>query len=485
MNFPIKVPFLDPHGFFVDHQGRLADRPAALASPDSAVDLRAAFSVLQYGAIIPPLSPYRDISRLLPGYEYRSVREFQPRPLEPVQSGSSASLEQQVEVLLETLDQILLDQTREITKPVVLFSGGVDSSLIAARLKHLGFDQTLLVNYAFGPLDPESQLAEKIAATLGLRMLRVEANPDLCACLEDPGAVFPQPFGDASAVPTWDLSRAVLEILGSNPAVIFDGTGADGAFGLPVQVRRWQKVFGLPYPLRQAGSLAYREVLWKAASRLEYPARVLHRSLLPPFSAVLARAALSGMLYTQPEMYDFDRAYRHWVSGWSGDDLVANCVAGDLALVCANIFAQKDLPILEAAGHTVRLPFLEEKMLSLALLISSAGSQTEKKAAVKAALARHLPPEWVYRPKSGFSDPRGQVFHQPRFLEYLAAAAEPSGPLAPILNRANIQRLIGHLARGKNLPFQTSLCLWSIVFTDRWYRTVIPAARLNRDGSNE
>jgi hypothetical protein len=83
----------------------------------------------------------------------------------------------------------------------------------------------------------------------------------------------------------------------------------------------------------------------------------------------------------------------------------------------------------------------------------------------------------VYRPKSGFVDPKAEaVFVSAEFLDYLRASAEPSGPISNFLEMGPLLKSCDLLARKKRLPRQTLTVLWAIVFMDRWYRTALPAS---------
>src|SRR5690606_36948646 len=139
-----------------------------------------------------------------------------------------------------------------------------DSGLIAARLKAMGL-RPLLLNYSFGPEDPESRLAEAMAAHLGLPFERVGV-PDrgLCDCLAEPGRTHPLPIGDSSTVPTSEFSVAVTRRLGE-PRLLLDGTGADGGFGMAARIRLWQALFRVPRAIRSALGTAYPLAdLWKS-----------------------------------------------------------------------------------------------------------------------------------------------------------------------------------------------------------------------------
>ena len=107
----------------------------------------------------------------------------------------------------------------------------------------------------------------------------------------------------------------------------------------------------------------------------------------------------------------------------------------------------------------------------MALCSSSHWQMEEPKAPLKQSLSRSIPRNMVYRPKSGFVDPKGEVFFSAEFIEYLRSAAGPTSPIAHMLERKPLLKACDLLAQKKELPPQTLNFLWAVVFTDRWYRT--------------
>jgi asparagine synthase (glutamine-hydrolysing) len=346
----------------------------------------------------------------------------------------------------------------------------VDSGLVAARAKALGKSHTVLVNYSFGPDDSESRHAEAMALTLGVRFERIEAGiEEHTTCLESPGRVYPFPFGDHSTVPTSALARTMVARI-ERGSVLLDGTGADGAFGMAAKVANWERVFRIPAVLRGlAGSLHSR--VWTIHNPIELWTRLMRRSSRMPFlSAVLAQNALAGIAYDDAYAREVHSMLGAWVGNWAGAEKARRVAAGDLAMTCANTFAQKARPIFDAAGLDVQYPFLLEHAVAMGLA-STGWNLDQPKAPLKRALARHVPREMVYRPKAGFVDAGGAVFHHRRFIEYLVDAAE-CGPISEALCRKPIMQAVALLAKRQRLPAQTLNLLWSITFLDRWLKTV-------------
>ncbi len=208
-----EIPPCDTRGRYIDDTGRMASTPNGLADANSRIDDEAVFSVLQFGAIIPPLSPWRHVHRFIPGFRYCGTKIECPVELPQKGHISSLNAEQQADEVERRLDTILKTYIGDQEDPVLLFSGGVDSGIIASRLAALGYRDSLLLNFSFGDNDPESKLAEAMANHLGLKFERVLGKRLPCNVLNNPGKIYPMPFGDHSTVPTSDLAYSVVEYL--------------------------------------------------------------------------------------------------------------------------------------------------------------------------------------------------------------------------------------------------------------------------------
>lgn len=472
-----EIPPCSVHGCYYNDSGRVAATPANLANSESQIDEEAVFSLLQFGAIIPPLSPWKNVRRILPGLTYRGYESDSTGTLGIDSEAPLQDVEKQADRIEGLLDSILKQCVGEKNNPILLFSGGVDSGLIACRLASLGFKDTLLLNYSFHADDPESVMAESMAKELGLKFERVLCEKQPCACLENPGIVYPQPFGDHSTPYMSELAIYLIERFPNENRLVIDGTGADGAFGMHAKVAAWAALGRIPPLLSSLASIIYAKGMWHRTGSREYVTRILRRSrTMPLLSAVVSQNPLAGVFYKDSCSENVYSKLEDWISGWAGKSSACQAVAADLALTCANIFAQKGLSILEAAGHTVVYPFLEKKAVSMALSSITRWNMEEPKAPLKKSLSRYVPRDMVYRQKSGFVDPVGEVFFDERFIHYLSSSCDSSGPIAHLLERKSILKACRYLMSGKDLPAQTRNLLWAVVFADRWYRTVPKSA---------
>jgi asparagine synthase (glutamine-hydrolysing) len=94
-------------------------------------------------------------------------------------------------------------------------------------------------------------------------------------------------------------------------------------------------------------------------------------------------------------------------------------------------------------------------------------SQGESKAVLKRLLARDVPPEMVYRPKSGFNPPISAAFRAGRLRDALEEAVSPQSPLASCLVRPTLQAMARRAAQGE-LPHRVYNFLWTVVCVTQW-----------------
>ena len=459
---------------FHDLRNRTSESSTDLAGDSPQVCDDAVASVLQFGACVPPMSPWTGVSRFAPGYRYRGTQRIGVAPMYTQPELASLNPSQQADCIEGLLDSILQETLTE-NAPVLLFSGGVDSGLIAARLAALGRDDSVLVNYSFGSEDREADLARRMAKTLGLTYLQVEATRNPCDVLQSPGKIYPMPFGDHSVVPTSDLAHSVVDLLGSGNHLIIDGTGADAGFGLLAKVDRWRSVYRVPRSVRGVADRIYKRTYWlrpgEVESRLKILSRAAQYALAP---ASIAQNGLAGSHFGSSRVQEkLEFALLDWISGTASENSRVQAVASDFALVCAGIVAQKAQPIFQAAGYQVLYPFLHPKIVGPVLSAVPSWQITIAKEALKIALTRAVPRRMVYRPKSGFVDPSGSMYYSEWFISYLEDACSAQSRVSSSLNVSRINEAVRALKSGKELPVQTRKLLWAAVFTDRWYRTAV------------
>jgi asparagine synthetase B (glutamine-hydrolysing) len=390
----------------------------------------------------------------------------------------SPDLEQQISIVVATLDRCLIEHCagRPVT---ILFSGGVDSGLLAARASALGLKNVTLVNYCFGADDPESLLAERMARHLGMKFVRIvddASGSDVADVLQHAGRYYRTLFGDHSVAPTCAMIRAIIPRCEAG-GVVLEGSGADSGFGEFDRAMQWQRVYALPSWGRKLGAMAYRTTrAWGRESKLEYYLRILRRAdqLPHPFAAV-AENALPGIAYhpSKDVVGTIERHLLEWLPHLSPPDPRLQLAAFDLSLGCASITAQKSLSLFDGTSLGVVYPYLLPEMIDLAFSsVDWPGSGTEAKRVLKAALAKQVPAEMVYRAKSGFVASMPDKFEHKAFLAAFDKLLEARSPMSRFLDRKFLLDVRPKLATKQKLPTQTEYFIWCAVFGNEWIEQV-------------
>lgn len=465
---------------FSQDQMQLSNDLRLLSQPPTTTDEKGLFSLLTYGTMLPPSTIFCEVKRLLPGYKHRIELDDLTIESAVMQNWSKdgdnvgiPKLKEQVKIVGQAIDQALIESCNDRV-PIILFSGGVDSGVLAARTAALGWKDTTLVNYSFGQGDSESLHAEKMAQKLGLRFVRIEAREEFSLdALARAGELYRAPFGDHSSEPTYDLTKGVIDLFSSD-ATIIDGTGGDGAFGLFNSAANWKKIYRTPSLIRNLAAFVYQtDKSWRQHSKVGHYLGVMRRSsFLPSLAASIAQNPLNGIAYhfDNRVINEVNEALISWISSISITQDPAELIPlTDIAVVCVNIFAQKDKSIFEEAGFQIAYPFLDNRVIDLALQRCRFWpNAANPKYLLKRLLANAVPEEMVYRPKSGFYLKVEDAMTNQLFLEELDGLLSSKLPFIDYLDQKFLHRIHEELIKGGRLSSQVYNFLWVVVLINRW-----------------
>lgn len=389
------------------------------------IDPEALRTYLEVGYVPAPLSFHRHIRKLLPGHyvlvngrSLRQLRYWDFRAIKP-DSGLAARPESQ---LVDELDALIKESVRDrlmADVPLGAFlSGGVDSALVVAGMRHAGVahPKTFTIAFREKAFD-EGPAAARIARHFEVDHVSETLNVNsLLNLLPTYIQEYDEPFADSSAFPT----LAVSHLAKRHVTVSLTGDGADELFG------------GYHYyPLMQR--LA-RLLAWRPDHR-----RTLQRllSALPIHRAKLLASALSAMDATT--LFHFLRGvgkdypslldpsvlattsgslfhFEHYATGFAMDLPAAEIAMRlDAGLTLPDLFLQKVDVATMAFSLEARCPMTDYRLVEWAmrLPLELKVRNGETKYLLKKVLSRYLPAECVYQPKRGFGVPLAQWLRGP------------------------------------------------------------------------
>jgi asparagine synthase (glutamine-hydrolysing) len=213
--------------FASELKGLLADREIPLD-----IDSRALFDYLRYGYVPTPRTIYRDIRKLEPGHwlvaELNGIIKQAPY----WHLTFTDDLQESEHHIHETLRQLVQQAVKKrLVSDVPLgafLSGGIDSSLIVGTMARFLNQpvKTFTIGFKEAAFD-ESSDAQKIASHFQTdhhtQFLEADKIEDLLPRLV---SQFDEPFSDASALPTYYVSKFAREYV----TVVLSGDGGDEVF---------------------------------------------------------------------------------------------------------------------------------------------------------------------------------------------------------------------------------------------------------------
>lgn len=355
-----------------------------------------------------------------------------------------------------------------------LFSGGVDSSLLAAILLRTPGD-TLGVNLALQRDDPEARVAGRIAADMGLRLIRGELRTEPDDVIDTIGR-YASPTLDFSVIPT-HVVGALARAGGATTLV--DGTGGDAWFGFRAlgNDRVWRHIHHARF-LRSAAARAYARLALVRDTAAWTPLKVVARAPTRP-DAALAHLCASPL---------YDVVWRLAPDAWSAaeDDVAATLdrllqhraqhpwqrmVVADAAFIASGAFAAKSGQWSMVREQETIYPFLTPGLVEVArrlprhmMLRDGDAKPLLKALAVRIGIKR----EHIYRKKAGFQPPLAALMRQRAVRDALEGRFRHEHELDPLMTTAARRMIRETFASDRHPSIHILYPFWNVLSMRLW-----------------
>jgi asparagine synthase (glutamine-hydrolysing) len=212
-----------------------------------------------YGYIPAPFSAYKFIRKLRPAHilvysiEDKKIRKIAPywRLRDSIQSVPGCSEREWTEMIRDKLAEAMRLHLISDVPLGAFLSGGLDSSLVVSTMAEL-VDQpitTFTMGFEFQEYD-ERIYAESVAKRYGTAHHVEIVSPDAASVLPELVRSFGEPFYDASAIPTYFVSKMARR----HVTVALSGDGGDEVFGgyeVYARMHRYAYLERVPLPIRR------------------------------------------------------------------------------------------------------------------------------------------------------------------------------------------------------------------------------------------
>jgi asparagine synthase (glutamine-hydrolysing) len=203
------------------------------------VDRDALALLLRRGYVPAPWSVFRGVRKLMPGcalavraraggFRLEELRYFEPR--RTADTAPAAPREEElVDQVATALDEAVRMQMVADVPVGAFLSGGIDSSLVVARMQRVSSQpvRTFAIGFSEAEFD-ETPYARRVAEHLGTRHTELRVTPhDALEIIPSLPAIYDEPFADPSQIPT----ALVARLARSEVTVSLSGDGGDELFG--------------------------------------------------------------------------------------------------------------------------------------------------------------------------------------------------------------------------------------------------------------
>jgi asparagine synthase (glutamine-hydrolysing) len=458
---------------------------------DRSIDLSALTAYLAYQYVPHPLSALEAIHKLPPACTL-TVGEDGPH----IERYWSLDYSQKLtDVSVTELEQRLWGELKEATRrrltsevPLGAFlSGGVDSSAVVAAMAQQMAEPVKTFSIGFSDAEfNELGYARLVAQHFGTDHREFQVEPDAIEIMPRLARHYGEPFGDASAIPSFYLA----ELTRQHVTVALNGDGGDESFGgyeerylggLRAQSLNW-----LPRPLQRSAPLVGRLVgqgkhFSSTRTQITRLSHILgmsqsgrYASFLTIFDDVRRRRLLTPEFAASVDGFRPEELVTRAWDRSTASDPVDRMMSTDVVTYLADdLLVKMDIATM---AHSVeaRSPFLDHHLMEFAAALPPEHKLdgTGGKLLLRRALRGILPAEVLGRPKMGFSVPLARWFR-----EELAQI-----PADILLDRRSLDR--GYFRRneveGLIREHQQHVAnhghrLWVLMQLEMWHREVVEA----------
>ncbi len=448
------------------------------------IDPQAIYDYLYFHAIPSPRTLYRGIAKLQPA-QYLVLEKGQARHGFYWQADYTPLAKPDFESVRREFREILDQSVGAADGPetAAFLSGGTDSSTVVGAMTGLRGApvDTFSIGFDAAGFD-EMEYARCAAERFHSRANEYYLKPyDIVTAIPVIAREYDEPFGNASAVPTYFCAKNAQE---AGFAAMLSGDGGDEIFGGNARYAK-QKVFemyfqvpaairrGLIEPIAHLPGLSDRLPLRKLKSYVDQanvrlPLRLetynfLHRT---PLADIFDADFIASV-----DPSSTDRALTESYERTLSDHYVNRLMHIDLKFTLADNDLRKVGAMTEAAGIEVRYPLLDDRMVSFAnrLPVDYKVHGTKLRWFFKEALRDLLPEKIINKSKHGFGLPFGVWSTQHAPLAELVGDS-----LADLGKRGWIQpAYLDHMLKMQREEHASyyGIMIWVVVILEQWLQT--------------
>lgn len=451
------------------------------------INFDAFYDYFKYLYVPDPKTIYKNIHKLEPGHYMICTKDgIRKKEYWDISFSKQSNLNEIdiADELLNILDEsVRLRMISDVPLGAFL-SGGIDSSGIVALMARQQEKQVTTCSIGFDSRDyDEVRYARMIAKQYCTDHHEFTVKENTEEILTDLAYYFDEPFADASAVPTYYVSKVARQSV----TVALSGDGGDENFAgyekyyiddienrIRKRIPRLIRKSVLPY-LSDLFSMGNHSIFQKGKTLLK---ALSHES---DYGFFLTNTEFDDQLWkdlinddTKRQIGDYDpfTVTEYYYNKADTDNHLSKILYTDLKTYLPGDILVKVDRMSMANSLEVRAPILDHKVIEFAANIppNLKFNNGEKKYILKQSFKQILPKEIMYRRKMGFSVPLAQWFRE-ELKEFTSRnLLSTDAGVNNFFNKDILERIWNlHQARTRNY----STILWSLLMFELWFRKFV------------
>jgi len=394
---------------------------------DSIIDRNALSLYFRHNYIPAPYSVYQGIKKMEPGTivtfddscELVRTSTFWSAKdvwMEGVESPFSASADEVADELEKLLSKAISGRMLSDVPLGAFLSGGIDSSIVAAIMQAQSSQPIRTFSIGFHNAKyNEAEHAKAVATYLGTNHTELYVTPsDLLDVVPSIPALWDEPFGDSSQIPTYILSKLTRK----HVTVALSGDGGDELFSgyqRYFSMDKWEIISKIPKSVRSVAGSGVRRLpsnsfdfLGGLGPKIRWRLDILGMSQFSEFY----RYFMSHFKHPNEFVLGSKEPATHLTRDENNitDDRFSQMAFWDIIGYLPDDILTKVDRASMGAGLEARVPLLDHNVVEFAAKIPTSMKVhgVRGKIPLRNVLSRYVPDSLIDRPKMGFGVPIGQ-----------------------------------------------------------------------------
>ncbi len=359
---------------------------------------------------------------------------------------------------------------------IILFSGGIDSTLLALAAKECNRNDITLLNCCLSKNDSFAKLSRETAEKLGMKLNQVYFNETgIEEIFKNIHKRFSKPFIDIATLPTILMINEAEKLFKDKNAAFIDGTLADLCFGVcgHKYAHKYKRIIALPKFVKEFANKYYDKLnLWKDKNKVEVIFRNIRKTLISDSDFVHIVNPFEDFLY--PSNPDVTFSIQEDIN----ELLKAVKVKKEIQPEVVEMFYTSSLFRSNLTswynGRNILYPFLQPDIINIAFSLDPKQrfNSKEGKILLREILIEKMPNYPGFRTNTSFIPSSSSIFKSD-FMKNIVQkdVFDENNEVLKYVNTTKLKQIWNYIqSTDKEINTECIDIIWGLIFLSYWFK---------------